>query len=492
MELLSRMVRTAAEEVAALGDVAADIAALASAELRSAQDRVNALRLCADRYAAMVAGEIAHRSRPEVGNAGLAQSSGFVSPEAMIQSFAKVNRTEAVKLVKVGTIIAETEAAIALAVEGGYGAQARTDGEDSAADPAAALGPVAPPWQAPLVAALSDGRLPLDCVEAIRRALGDIDPGVPASSLTSACEQLISSAAGLNPDQLFRRATQLRDSLDEEGIERREKVRRDLRRLRTWWDPEGTYNGHFRLPPEEGMIVASAIDQALSPRRGGVRMVDPGAKAAAEELLNDPRSTEQIAADVLVDIFRLATDADPGTFFGRKRPAVRVMVTDAHLHARKGHGRIESHPDAVSFATVERHLCDTGAIAVRFDDDGQCVNVGRNQRLFTERQRTGMAVRDGGCLFPSCDRPPAWCEAHHIDQWHRDDGRTDIADGILLCRRHHLLLHNNHWHVLRRDGDYHLRPPRAVDPDQTLIPMPSRNPEIRAIRSLSLSKGREP
>jgi hypothetical protein len=242
------------------------------------------------------------------------------------------------------------------------------------------------------------------------------------------------------------------------------------------------YNGYFRLPPEEGTIVASAIDQALSPRRVGVRMVDPDAKAAAEELLNDPRSTEQIAADVLVDIVRLATDADPGTFFGRRRPAVRVMVTDTHLHARVGRGRIEGHPDPVSFATVERHLCDTGAMAVAFDDDGQCVNVGRNQRLFTERQRTGMAVRDGGCLFPSCDRPPAWCEAHHIDQWHQDDGKTDIADGILLCRRHHLLLHNNHWHVHRNGGDYHLRPPRAVDPAQTLIPMPSRNPDIQALK----------
>jgi hypothetical protein len=292
---------------------------------------------------------------------------------------------------------------------------------------------------------------------------------------------------------LFRRARQLGDSLDEAGIERREKARRDLRTLRTWWDTEGMYNGHFRLPPEEGTLVASAFDQVLSPRRGGVRMVDPDAKAAAEDLLNDPRSTEQIAADALVDIVRLAVDADPSAFFGRRRPAVRVMVTDAHLHARAGHGRIEGHPDPVSFPTVERHLCDTGAVAVAvaFDDDGQCVNVGRDQRLFTERQRTGMAVRDGGCLFPSCDRPPAWCEAHHIDQWHRDDGKTDIADGVLLCRRHHLLLHNNHWHVLRNDGAYHLKPPRAVDPDQTLIPMASRNPDIHAMRSTRAERKRQ-
>ena len=194
------------------------------------------------------------------------------------------------------------------------------------------------------------------------------------------------------------------------------------------------------------------------------------------------RSTEQIAADALVEMIRLAVDADPGTMFGRRRPAVRVIVTDAHLHARTGHGRIEGHPDPVSFPTVERHLCDAGAIAVGFDDDGQCVNVGRNKRLFTERQRVGMTVRDGGCLFPGCDRPPSYCEAHHIDQWHRDGGNTDIADGVLLCRRHHLLLHNNHWQVLRDRGSYYLKPPPDMDPAQELLPMLSRNPTMHALQ----------
>ena len=93
-----------------------------------------------------------------------------------------------------------------------------------------------------------------------------------------------------------------------------------------------------------------------------------------------------------------------------------------------------------------------------------------------------MTVRDGGCLFPSCDRPPSYCEAHHIDQWHRDGGNTDIADGILLCRRHHLLLHNNHWQILRDRGNYHLKPPVDIDPGQKLIPMPSRNPSMHTLQ----------
>ncbi|QHO68933.1 DUF222 domain-containing protein [Marisediminicola antarctica] len=506
-ESLSSSLRESAARVASLGDHSCALRCLTSADLLAAQSAITTLRRCVDRYAAMAAGEIAHRSTPEHGHSGLAQKAGFVSPEAMLQSIANISRIEAVKLMRVGSFIAESEAAAELAASAaslddtdGAGVEPGTGGPDAGLDGTGdgtgdgnAHGhvsflpqfPPPPPWQAPLAAALAAGILSIDAVESIRRALGDVDPAITAGALTAACEHLIGTSTGLTPEQLYRKARQLRDSLDEAGIERREKERRDLRSVRTWWDPAGMYCGSFRLPPEEGMIVSTAFDEILSPRRGGPRFVDLEAKASAEELLNDQRSTEQIAADGLVDLIRLAVDADPGTMFGRRRPAVRVMVTDQHLHVMAGHGRLEGHPDPVSFATVERHLCDTGTIAVGFDNDGQCVNVGRNQRFFTERQRIGMTLRDGGCMFAGCDRPPSYCEAHHIDEWLRDDGKTDIADGILLCRRHHLLLHNNGWQVIRVRADYYIRPPADVDPNRELIPLPSRNPEMRALKRQS-------
>ena len=247
-----------------------------------------------------------------------------------------------------------------------------------------------------------------------------------------ACERLIATSNGRTPEQLNRSTRQARDTLDERGIERREKERRDLRSLRAWWDAAGKYCGSWRLPAEEGMVIASALDELLSPRRGGPRFVDVNAQSIGEELFDDERTTEQVAADGLVDLIRLAVYADPGTMFGRRRPAARVIVTDTQLHARAGHGYIEGHAEPVSFPTIERQLCDTGAIAIGFDDEGQCVNVGRNKRLFTERQRIGMAVRDDGCMADGCDRPPSSCEAHHVNQWVRDNGQTNIADGTNL------------------------------------------------------------
>ncbi len=105
--------------------------------------------------------------------------------------------------------------------------------------------------------------------------------------------------------------------------------------------------------------------------------------------------------------------------------------------------------------------------------------AGISQRLFTARQRIGLAARDGGCRFPGCDRPPSWTEAHHIDEWHRDHGRTDLADGVLLYRHHHLLIHDNGWRVTRHGATYFVVPPRTVDPTRTPIPAPTKNPVAR-------------
>ncbi|MBV8196034.1 MAG: HNH endonuclease, partial [Candidatus Dormibacteraeota bacterium] len=54
--------------------------------------------------------------------------------------------------------------------------------------------------------------------------------------------------------------------------------------------------------------------------------------------------------------------------------------------------------------------------------------------------RTALAVRDRGCRFPGCDRPPEWTDAHHVKP--RSDGGTRTLDNlVLLCRLHHRLVH---------------------------------------------------
>jgi hypothetical protein len=124
---------------------------------------------------------------------------------------------------------------------------------------------------------------------------------------------------------------------------------------------------------------------------------------------------------------------------------------------------------------VERHICQNGLQPVMFDSDGKPFDLGREQRLYSRRQRRAMAARDGGCRFLDCERPPSWCEAHHIDHWVRDHGETNVDAGILLCKHHHLLLHDNGWEIHRVRGEFSLIPPPDVDPIQRPILMPSKS-----------------
>jgi hypothetical protein len=220
------------------------------------------------------------------------------------------------------------------------------------------------------------------------------------------------------------------------------------------------------LDPESAATIRGFFDQLTSPRRGGPRFVADAEKERAQTIIDDPRTTDQIMHDGFVDAIRIANETAPDTMLGRTRHSVRILITHYAVNTRTGYGRIEGQPDPVSFETVERHLCDTGTLPIAFDADGQCINVGREHRLFTRRQREGLATRDGGCLWPHCERPPSWTEAHHINQWQRDAGLTNLADGVLLCRHHHMLLHDNHWEINRAGADYWLIPPPAQDPRQ--------------------------
>ena len=145
---------------------------------------------------------------------------------------------------------------------------------------------------------------------------------------------------------------------------------------------------------------------------------------------------------------------------------MRIVVNERALADGRGLGLLEGHPDRLPIGAIHTGLC-AGYLPVRFDQSGAGLDLGRDERLFTAKQKAVLAIRDGGCLDPDCTRPPSWTEAHHINHWRRDDGRTDIADGILLCRRDHLRYHNEGWEVRRQGATYWLIPPPGVDPART-------------------------
>lgn len=123
----------------------------------------------------------------------------------------------------------------------------------------------------------------------------------------------------------------------------------------------------------------------------------------------------------------------------------------------------------ISASEARRLACNAGLLPVVLDGPSKILDLAMSQRLFDRYQRIALATRDKGCIWPGCDRPPAWCEAHHIKAWHLG-GPTDISNGCLLCSWHHRLLDKGEWHiVMAADGIPELIPPPRIDPHRRPI-----------------------
>ena len=78
------------------------------------------------------------------------------------------------------------------------------------------------------------------------------------------------------------------------------------------------------------------------------------------------------------------------------------------------------------------------------------IDVGRGRRVVSPSQRRALQLRDGGCCWPGCDRPASWTDAHHLIHWVRG-GSTDPGNLVLLCYRHHWMVHEGGWQIVRTD-----------------------------------------
>jgi hypothetical protein len=434
-------VMTAATLLDALRDAGDAVRAAAAAEWSTADDAelreligaATTLRREAERHAALGAAEVARRSSAELGLAGFAQRAGHRTVEEFLRVETGVTGRDAASTARAG----------ALLTEGG-----------------------------PLAEALRGGEVSVPAAVAIQAGLGPATDSVPGELLDQAAERLCDEAAALDPDRLQRRAREVRDELDEAGVAGREAARRAARSLRLVRQADGMTRIVWLLDPESTAIVTEVYDRATSPRRGGPRFVDPDARAAAARLADDERSTEQLASDAFTELLRQSATIGSEVLLGGGEPSVRVLVSAAALESGTGHGALESG-EAVAVTTVHRLACAAGVLPIVLDRDGRVLDLGRAQRLFSRRQRQALAVRDGGCLWPGCERPPSWTEAHHITPWSLG-GRTDLADGVLLCRHHHLRRHDEGWAITRRAGRSWLEPPPGAGRGGAMLATKSR------------------
>lgn len=99
---------------------------------------------------------------------------------------------------------------------------------------------------------------------------------------------------------------------------------------------------------------------------------------------------------------------------------------------------------------AEQILCDSALVATLFSGR-RILDANADAQRFTLRQRRAIAARDCHCVFPGCRRPPKHCDTHHLHE-REHGGPTIVANGCLLCRFHHRLLHQHGWRLSQDDG----------------------------------------
>ncbi|MEU7610916.1 DUF222 domain-containing protein [Micromonospora sp. NPDC049204] len=207
------------------------------------------------------------------------------------------------------------------------------------------------------------------------------------------------------------------------------------------------------LDAETAALVRAAIDPLSAP-------------SAAD----DTRTAGQRRHDALADVCRLALRTGELPEQGGD-PAQLVVTTGFdELTRRLRAGALDVGP-RLTPETVRRLACDAAVLPAVLGGAGQVLDVGRQRRLISGPLRRALVLRDGGCAFPGCDRPPRWCAAHHIRHW-VDGGPTSLDNAVLLCGHHHRHLHQGEWAVrLGGDGNPEFVPPAWLDADQ----IPRRN-----------------
>lgn len=175
------------------------------------------------------------------------------------------------------------------------------------------------------------------------------------------------------------------------------------------------------------------------------------------------RSRPQQLADALL---RLVTRGRSGAD-GPTPPARFTVMVDAD--AVTDHSAavlltaLRGRPPRIVRRALDRLSCDAAIDAV-VRDGVDLVAAQRYAPEVTAAARRAVTARDGGCRFPGCTAPVAWCDLHHVTP--RAQGAASghpggdhaVGNLVLLCRRHHTLVHRRSWRQqLSADGTYTVR-----------------------------------
>jgi hypothetical protein len=313
-------------------------------------------------------------------------------------------------------------------------------------------GQVLPPAFPVVAAAQAVGAVSAEQARVITTTIEELPATVRTEHGESVEQTLVAEASRFDPTVLGKLGRHLQAVLDPDGTlaSDEDQLQRRCATLTHNRDGSGDLRAHLTattLARLQAALLPLAAPRPCDEQRDG---------RTATQRLHDALGQ---AAGMLLRSGQLpASGGTPAT--------VLVTMTLSELESRTGLVTT-GHGGTITVTQALRLAGEAEVIPVVVGTDG-VLGYGRSRRIATAAQRRALAARDRGCVFPGCDHPPDWCEAHHVIPW-ESGGRTDLDNLALLCDHHH----DNHqkagWRFVMRHGRPWAIPPPWTDPDQTPI-----------------------
>src|SRR5487761_48055 len=248
--------------------------------------------------------------------------------------------------------------------------------------------------------------------------------------------KLLEKARESSPGKFYYICHHYRHAADRKGFEAEQAEQVENRRLWVSKCEDGTVLLSAALDPEGGAAILAQLEPLA--RKSGA---------------HDDRSREKRYADALVE---LASG-------GGSQARIQVTTSLETLRGLPGAGAadLELASVPISARTVERLACDASIRRILLGSDSMVIDVGRARRTVSGPARKALNVRDRHCTWPECERPATRCSGHHLEHW-AHGGTNDPPNLTLLCNRHHWMVHEGNWQIVRGDDGRMLTIPPTV------------------------------
>ena len=311
-----------------------------------------------------------------------------------------------------------------------------------------------------LAAAMRDGDATLAQAQVIHRAIAALPSSVDADVVTQAEAHLVAQAAVFGPKELARLGRRILDVVAPEIAEEAEARRlaeleahaAQLTRFTMRRQGDGTTRISGRLPDAAATRLATYLEAYANPRKEPADGADDAATGDPFTRLPYPRRMGEALCQFLesIDITRLPIHGGDATtlVITMSLDSLRAELATADL---LGGGLVPgdvSTGDLITAAQARRLACTAKILPAVLGGDTIPLDLGRARRLFSPGQRKALLVRDQTCRAEGCDVPGTWAEAHHLAPW-STGGRTDLANGLLLCNHHHHRAHDTGYRTDR-------------------------------------------